>query len=213
MNEIRIQSVAKAFDRPGVLERVLALMSKVAAMGLLPGRRRIERLDEESFRLVLKALQEGNLIRGQSPALARIVTSPPSAASTREHIAELDRLLGAIEESPVPAKEWAGMREVFGDEELTRLLGTSASSVKRYAAGERKTPIEMADRLHWLSMVVADLAGSYNEFGIRRWFYRPRAQLDGKSPLDTLGRKWLPDSDPAKRVRGLARSLSAAGAT
>jgi hypothetical protein len=37
----------------------------------------------------------------------------------------------------------------------------------------------VAERLHWLAMVVADLAGSYNALGIRRWFERPRALLGG----------------------------------
>lgn len=182
-------------------------------MGLLPEGRQIERLDEEALRLVLKSLQAGNLIGGRSPVLARLIASPRTAASAKEKIAELDGLLRAIEESPVPEKEWGAMRDIYGDEELTRLLGISASSVKRYAASERDTPIDVADRLHWLAMVVADLAGSYNEFGIRRWFHRPRGQLNGKSPFEVLGVNWDPDSESAQRVRDLARSLAGAGAT
>ncbi len=213
MNQIQIHSVAKVFDRPGVLERVMTLVSKVAAMGLLPKSRRIEALDEDSFRVVLNSLQSGNLIGGRGPALSRIITAPATGASTKEQIAELDRLLTTIEESPVPAKEWAAMREIFDDEELSRFLDASTSSIKRYSAGERSTPVETADRLHWLAMVVADLAGSYNEFGIRRWFHRHRAQLDGKSPFEILGKNWSSDTEAAKRVRELARSLSAGGAT
>ena len=74
MNQIQIHSVAKVFDRPGVLQRMMTLMSRVAAMGLLPKSRRIETLDEDAFRLVLKSLQSGNLIGGRSPALSRIMT-------------------------------------------------------------------------------------------------------------------------------------------
>ena len=55
------------------------------------------------------------------------------------------------------------MREIFDDEELSRFLDASTSSIKRYSAAERSTPVETADRLHWLAMVVADLAGSYND--------------------------------------------------
>ena len=113
MNQIQIHSVAKVFDRPGVLERVMTLVTKVAAMGLLPKSRRIEALDEDSFRVVLNSLQSGNLIGGRGPALSRIITAPATGASTKEQIAELDRLLTTIEESPVPAKEWAAMREIF----------------------------------------------------------------------------------------------------
>ncbi len=158
MNQIQIHSVAKVFDRPGVLERVMTLVTKVAAMGLLPKSRRIEALDEDSFRVVLNSLQSGNLIRR---------------------------------------------------------TGTRTFS-HNHGAGNRRfhsTPVETADRLHWLAMVVADLAGSYNEFGIRRWFHRHRAQLDGKSPFEILGKNWSSDTEAAKRVRELARSLSAGGAT
>src|SRR5439155_11267303 len=119
---------------------------------------RIEALDEDSFRVVLNSLQSGNLIGGRGPALFRIITAPATGASTKEQIAELDRLLTTIEESPVPAKEWEAMREIFDDEELSRFLDASTSSIKRYSAAERSTPVETADRLHWLAMVVADLA-------------------------------------------------------
>ena len=58
------------------------------------------------------------------------------------------------------------------------------------------------------AMVVADLAGAYNDFGIRRWFERPRSQLDGKSPRQTLGAAWTPEDAAAARVRALAAVLS-----
>jgi hypothetical protein len=68
----------------------------------------------------------------------------------------------------------------------------------------------VAARLHWLAMVVADLAGAYNNFGIRRWFERPRSQLQGKSPRQVLGNAWSPDDEAASRVRALASVLSGA---
>lgn len=213
MNHIQIQSVAEGFDRQGVLQRLLTLMARVSAMGLLPEGQRIERLDDKAFRLVLKSLQACNLISGRSPVLAYITASSRPAVSAREQILALDGLLRVVEESPVPEKEWAAMRDIFGDEELTRLLGISLSSVKRYAVSDRETPMNIAVRLHWLAMIVADLAGSYNELGIRRWFHRPRGQLEGKSPLQTLGKNWDTDSVQARHVRDLASSLAGAGAT
>jgi hypothetical protein len=102
------------------------------------------------------------------------------------------------------------MREVFGDDMLVELLGVGASSLRRYAGGERATPDEVAARLHWLAMVVADLAGAYNDFGIRRWFERPRSQLDGKSPRQTLGSAWTPEDAAAAQVRALAGVLAGA---
>jgi hypothetical protein len=62
-------------------------------------------------------------------------------------------------------------------------------------------------------MVVSDLAGSYNELGIRRWFERERSQLDGASPRRPLGAGWRSDGAPARRIRALAASLAGTGAT
>jgi hypothetical protein len=60
--------------------------------------------------------------------------------------------------------------------------------------------------------VVSDLAGSYNDFGMRRWFERPRTQLGGKSPRALLGARWAPDDKAALQVRALAATLSGAAA-
>ena len=65
----------------------------------------------------------------------------------------------------------------------------------------------MAARAHWLALVVADLGGAYNQIGIRRWFERPRTQLDGRSPRQALGAGWAPDEGPAATVADLAAAL------
>jgi hypothetical protein len=96
---------------------------------------------------------------------------------------------------------------------LGELVEVSAVSVRRYCSGARETPDEVADRLHFLAMLVADLAGSYNDVGIRRWMDRPRGQLAGKSPRQALGKGWHSGTTAAVRVRDLARSLTAGGAT
>lgn len=119
----------------------------------------------------------------------------------------------AIEESPVPSHEWRSLEQIFGVERLASLLGTSPASVRRYQAGSRETPDVIADRLHFLAMVVGDLAGAYNEIGIRRWFERSRALLEGRKPADLLRGEWNPESPEALRVRELARSLGASAAT
>jgi hypothetical protein len=84
--------------------------------------------------------------------------------------------------------------------------------VRRYGSAARDTPQVIAERLHWLAMVVADLAGAYNDFGIRRWFERPRSQLGGRSPRRMLGENWVVDGKAAAQVRALARSLVGAQA-
>jgi hypothetical protein len=122
----------------------------------------------------------------------------------------LRRLSEALEDSAAPAAEWPAMRAIFGDEMLGALLEVSPASLRRYAGGERATPQAVADRLHWLALVVADLAGAYNDFGMRRWFERPRSQLGGKSPRQLLGKRWSVDGEAAARVRALASALRGA---
>jgi hypothetical protein len=93
------------------------------------------------------------------------------AAPTAAEVAELlETMVAALEASPVPKFEWTGLARVFPPEDLASLLHILASSLKRYQQGERATPDSTAARLHFLALVVGDLAGSYNDVGIRRWF-------------------------------------------
>jgi hypothetical protein len=119
----------------------------------------------------------------------------------------------ALEESPVPEFEWNSLLDTLGLELLSRLLGISASSIRRYKAAARTTPDDVAERLHFLSLIVGDLSGAYNEICIRQWFERKRAQLDGRTPLDRLKAPWDPTQPGPQRVRDLARALVASPAT
>lgn len=100
------------------------------------------------------------------------------------------------------------MERILGAELLSALLGISASSLRRYGKGARHTPDAVAVRLHFLALVVADLAGSYNELGVRQWFERRRVQLEGKTPAQLLRGEWNVESSGATRVRELARALT-----
>lgn len=213
MLNLRISSVEPAFEAAPILEALIGLVSRTAAMGLLRGKP-VERLDADTIKRVLDALQGGGLIGAQRARLATMLRPTSSrSGSVAEASEAIAQLIGVLEESPVPRTEWPAMREIFGDEALAELLGISASSLKRYAGEERITPPRIAERLHWVAMVVADLAGSYNNFGMRRWFERSRSQLDGRSPRRALGREWSPRDPAAQRVRALAASLVGAGAT
>ena len=55
--------------------------------------------------------------------------------------------------------------------------------------------------------------GSYNDFGIHRWFERPRSQLGGRSPKAALKGGFRPDDGDVRRVRALAAALVGGGAT
>lgn len=119
----------------------------------------------------------------------------------------LETIVAALEASPVPKLEWRGLGRVFPADDLAALLGVSLSSLKRYQAGERDTPDDVAARLHLLALVVGDLAGSYNDIGIRRWFHRKRTLLGGRTPASLLKPGWDPDDEGPARVRALAREL------
>jgi len=135
-------------------------------------------------------------------------------APTREELASLLRMMiTALEASPVPKFEWAGLARVFDVEQLSSLLDVSISSLKRYQSGERATPDAVAARLHFLVLVVSDLAGSYNDIGIRRWFHRRRTLLDGRAPVHLLAGDWDPDEPGPRRVRELAGELVSLSAT
>ena len=120
---------------------------------------------------------------------------------------------GTEQEPYAGSVEWNRLVEVLGLELVSRLLGISTSSVRRYQTNVRTTPHEVGERLHFLGLVAGDLAGAYNEIGIRQWFKRKRAQLDGRTPLDWLKAPWKPTEPRPRRVRDLARALTASPAT
>ena len=118
----------------------------------------------------------------------------------------LEQAYQALEHSPTPASEWAGLREICGDGLLERILVISPASLRRYAAGDRRCPDAVAARLHWLALVVEALEGTYNPIGIRRWFDRPRQALEGAAPLELLANDWLPEHPGPQRLRSLAEA-------
>jgi hypothetical protein len=125
----------------------------------------------------------------------------------------LEHLNTALADSPVPEFEWSRLVDVLGLELLSRLLGVSATSVRRYKASARTTPGDVADRLHLLSLLVGDLSGAYNEFGIRQWFLRKRSQLAGRAPIELLKGRWKQDQPAVRKLQDLARALLTSPAT
>jgi uncharacterized protein (DUF2384 family) len=141
--------------------------------------------------------------------IARNASVAAEHASTDELMLVLTRAWEAVEHSPLPDREWPRMSQLLGDDLLEDLVGTSQSSLHRYRAQERSTPDYIAERLHALTLITADLAGSYNPFGIRRWFKRPRTQLDGRAPIEVLKGEWNPEDTDFQQVKSLAAALTA----
>lgn len=100
------------------------------------------------------------------------------------------------------------VRKLLGDELLAQLCDISVVSLRRYSSGSRETPDAVAQRLHLVALILGDLRGAYNDYGIRRWFQRSRPQLEDRSPMEALSGPWVIDSPPVVAVRTLARALS-----
>lgn len=186
---------------------VLEAVRRADAMGLM-SMDEAGAFDASTARRLVARAREAGVAR--TPPITWTNVTPPSP----EEVAGLMRLvIAALEGSPVPKSEWPSLSRVFETEQLARLLGVSLSSLRRYQSGSRETPDEIAERLHFLALVVADLAGSYNNIGIRRWFERPRTALGGKSPASLLTGGWHAEGAGAQKVRQLAKSLVSLSAT
>ena len=205
MTMVHIGSVDAPLNRPGLAEATFALLRRALALGLLRDRPQVDRLDLELVREIARQASAAGI--GRDVALALLAEQSP---------ARLERLIERLDEaligSPLPDRELRQLRQTFDIDQLAQLVGASTVSLRRYLAGSRAVPDEIAARAHWLALVSADLAGAYNELGIRRWFERPRAQLGGRPPRAELGRDWNPDQPGAQRVRDLAAALAAPGA-
>jgi hypothetical protein len=201
VTEIQIVSVDAPLSRQTLLARAFGLVLRASAVGLLSGRDRVDRLDLDLLREIARAAAAAGIGKDAALAMLESDLSPSQLASL------IDRLDEALIGSPLPDRELRQLRLTFELDQLAGLLGTSEVSLRRYLAGSRDVPDAVAARAHWLALVVADLGGAYNQIGVRRWFERPRAQLDGRSPRDALGANWTPDGPSAAAIADLAAAL------
>jgi hypothetical protein len=175
-------------------------------MGLVPSD--ASQLDTADVAKLVRRVREAGIAR--EPALRFDNVEIPSP----DEMASLLRLvIDALEASPVAKYEWPAVSRVFEPEQLASLIGISLSSLRRYLSGSRETPDSVAARLHHLALIAGDLAGAYNEVGIRRWFERKRSALDGRTPAALLAGEWNPDDDGPRKVRALAQSVVGLSAT
>ena len=188
--------------------RTLALevWRRAEGMGLVDAN--TSQLDVADIPGLLKRVGDAGIARGAALHFDNV--EPPSVAEA-ESLLKL--VIAALDSSPAPKFEWPAVSRVIEAEQLAPLLNVSASSLKRYASGERETPDDVAARLHHVALIVGDLAGAYNEVGVRRWFERKRTALNGRAPAALLAGDWNPDDSSPQKVRELARSLVALGAS
>ena len=178
MKDIRLESISAPFSESSAGPAAARVIAFAATTGLLENVD-VRSLDMPTWEMVLKRLRDLGIGKIQGTATTGDIRG--------EELSRVIKMIyNAIEASPMPSSEWSSMRELLKDDLLQRVLNVSRQSIQRYAAGDRQTPQEVADRLHAIALIASDLAGSYNEFGIRRWFERPRTQLSGKSPVAIL---------------------------
>ena len=202
----RIQSVSVPLAASSVRALAVEVWRRAEAMGLVePGATRLEPAD---LGQLLTRVREAGIARG--PALRFDNVEAPSVDEVE---ALLRVVIAALEASPTAVHEWPSVSRVLDPEALASLLNISATSLRRYLSGERETPDDVAARLHHVALIVGDLAGAYNEVGIRRWFERKRAALGGKAPASLLAGDWNPDDPGPQKARDLAASLVALSVT
>ena len=209
MSAVRLSSVADPFDRPSVRAAATRLVLVAEGVGLLPDQPPVERLDVELIRGIARTTLSEGVAQEAAFAILEDTGASTSEARWEDLITHLE---DAIAGSPMPQRELTGLLRTYGHESLGPLLGISPASLRRYVTGARGVPDAVAARIHYLALVTADLAGSYNEFGLRRWWERPRSVLEGRSPRVALGRDWDPDGVPARDVAELAHALAGPGA-
>lgn len=206
MSLLRIEAVERPFRDPRVLPLAVAALVRADAMGLLE--EEVFRLDDRMIPSLLSRMHRAGIARTLGAGFHEGARSDPEALA-----ALFARVIEVLEGSPAVAHEWRRLGEVLGLDLLGRLLGISPSSARRYAGGARATPDAVAARLHFLAFTTGDLAGAYNDIGVRRWFSRPRQLLGGRTPASLLGRGWSPDGAGPRRVAAIARALGSPIAT
>jgi len=211
MLELQIESIDAPLLRSAeAASLALSLVARAQTMGFLPPREGLVELDQAFLEALTELLRRRGVALRATASLAHAMEAEP--LNDVELIDALRATLDAVDASPHPEGEWAPARELLGDELLARLLRISASSLRRYAAADRRTPDEVAWRLHFVARLLAALVGSYNDYGIRRWFERRRSALDGVTPAELLEHAEAEDDERLESVLTLAEQLTGAGA-
>lgn len=203
VSKLRFSSAEAPFEAVSVAGEAARLLCQAEASGLWDPQSIVTRLDSGVFAEALGAIAAS----GVAPARA-IEWTAYADKGAEEFAGWIHGIRSDLAACPVPERELGRLEDTLGAGDTHELLGVSASAYKRYRVGLREVPDVVALRAHVVAGIVGDLAGSYNERGIRRWFKRPRPQLDGKAPSDVLSGDWNPDGEQTRRVAELARHLT-----
>jgi len=199
MTMLRLRSAESPFEDAAVAGQAARLLALAEAVGLWQPQALVERLNRVVFAEALEAVAGAGVARH-----APFDWESYAAKTPEDFVAWIREVRGDIADSPVPDRELPKLDALFGTDRLAALTGVASSSLRRYLGHDREVSDQVAGRAHLVARIVGDLAGSFNEQGIRRWFERPRPQLDQRAPKDILCGKWDPESPEAARVAALA---------
>lgn len=183
---------------------IIDLVRTAHAMGLEP-EPVPPRLDLVLVRRIAAAAAKAGIGRDAAIALR---TDPLPLARVP---ALIDQLTDSLRASPMPRQELERLTATLDLDTMGRLVGTSPMSLRRYLAGTREAPDDVAARIHWLALTTHDLLGAYNAIGVRRWFERRRSTLGDRSPIEVLTRDWDPEDADVMKVQALASALTHPG--
>lgn len=98
----------------------------------------------------------------------------------------------------------------LGWDKLSDFLRCEKQALHTYILGgdPKHLPWQVENRLNFLIEVVKLLRGSYKLKGVWHWFFRPRTQLNGKTPAQIFTAYWDPENTEPQKVLQLARYLS-----
>jgi len=199
---LRLRSARFPFDDTRVAGQAARLLSLVEATGVWQPKDIVAELDLGLFQDALSSLSAFG-VAGSAVLEAEGYAQKPS----EDFAAWIGNLREVVTASPIPDTELPKLDELFRTDTLADLLGIGSSTLRRYLANERRVPDDVARRAHVVTRIVGDLAGFYNERGIRQWFSRPRVQLGGRTPTDVLRTAWESDEGAAEPVLELAAEL------
>lgn len=197
-----MDSKKSPLDDLDVAHAAAEAVRKAHAVGLIDRSPDFPELTYSEVRQTVARVREAGIATYATGIVER--RDQPAAGELTRALRDID---ARLEESPLPDTEWPRLTGILEPDQLAALLDISLSSLVRYAKGDRRTPDDVAARLHLIALVAGDLAGAYNAIGIRRWFERPRTALAGRTPASLLRGAWTPDDEGARRVRALARAL------
>ena len=102
---VQIRSVHGPFDSPAVAHLAVTVLTRADAMGLLPPKETIERLDMTVFLRLVEGIAQAGIGNG---LLADLAAS--SSPNPRQLSVTLQELNEALDASPTPASEWPQLR-------------------------------------------------------------------------------------------------------